>query len=481
MGLLLHRVPINTSKQKTYKSKTGVLKGETMINDDQLKEEINKIEKDFHQALAELIAIPSVLEEGVKGMPFGKPIDLALKKALEITEKLGFKTYKDPDGYYGYAETGNGEDMIGVLGHIDVVPVGNRGLWETSPFEAMIKDGKMFGRGTIDDKGPMLAALFATRALVNLGMSFSKRVRFIFGTDEENLWRCMDCYCQKEELPTMGFTPDSTFPLVYAEKGLLQVILEGPNETELRINAGGAINAVPDQASYSGKKQTELKTALDVRGFSYVSHDDHLVVLGSAAHAMLAEEGINAINRLLIGLKDIGYSSKVIEFVCALVKEDPYAEGIFGVLEDEMSGKLKFNIGKLDMTAQQEKIIIDMRIPVTVEVKTIATKLKKAAKAYGLTYSEYDFLKSIYVPKDSNLIKTLMTAYQDVTGDMVSEPISSGGATYARAMDNFVAFGASFPGQVETQHQPNEHIVLDQMRTAMMVYAKALCALASST
>lgn len=450
-----------------------------MINDVQLKEEIKKIEKDFHQALAELIAIPSVLEAGAKGMPFGKPIDSALKKALEICEKLGFKTYRDLDGYYGYAEIGAGTDMIGVLGHIDVVPAGNMDLWETSPFEAIIKEGKMFGRGTIDDKGPMLAALFATRALLNLGMSFSKRVRFIFGTDEENLWRCMESYCQKEELPTMGFTPDSTFPLVYAEKGLLQVVLEGSNETELRLSAGGALNAVPDQASYNGKKQNDLKTALDARGFPYESHDDELVVLGTAAHAMLAEEGINAINRLLIGLKDIGYSSKVIDFVCELVKEDPYAKGIFGDLEDEMSGKLKFNIGKLEMSVNHEKMMIDMRIPVTVEVKTIVAKLTEAAQAFGLTYSEYDFLKSIYVPQDSNLIKTLMKAYQDVTGDIVSEPISSGGATYARAMDNFVAFGASFPGQAATEHQPNEHIELDKMRTAMMVYAKAMCALTS--
>lgn len=145
-------------------------------------------------------------------MTFGESIDLALKKALEISGKLGFKTHRDPDGYYGYAEIGAGEDMIGVLGHVDVVPAGNIQLWEMPPFEAIIKDGKMFGRGTIDDKGSVLAALFATRALLNLGVSFSKRIRFIFETDEESLWRCMQSYCQKEELPTMSFTPDATFP-----------------------------------------------------------------------------------------------------------------------------------------------------------------------------------------------------------------------------------------------------------------------------
>lgn len=258
----------------------------------------------------------------------------------------------------------------------------------------------------------------------------------------------------------------------------MQVVLEGLNETELRLSAGETLNTVPDQASYDGKKQNDLKVALDAHGFSYENRDDELVVLGLAAHAMVAEGGINAINRLLIVLKDIGYSSKVIDFVYDLVTKDPYAKRIFGNLEDDTSGKLKFNVGKLDVTAEHEKIMLDIRIPVTVEVKNIATKLTEVAQAYGVTYHEYDFLKSIYMPKYSPLIKTLMTAYQDVTGDSVSEPISSGGATYARAMDNFVAFGANFPGQVATEHQPNEQIELDQMVTAMMIYAKAMLALA---
>lgn len=438
-----------------------------------LLSELRKIENDYHQALMQLIEIPSVINENESDGPFGKNIDLALRKTLVICQQLGFQTYYDPKGYYGYAEIGDGTEMIGILGHLDVVPAGSSEEWNTPPFQGIIKDGNMYGRGTQDDKGPTLAALFAVKALMNLGVSFPKRVRFIFGTDEETLWRCMNHYCELEEIPSMGFAPDSVFPLVYAEKGLLQVQLEGKNESDLRIRAGNSFNAVPDTASYSGGKQ-ELKAALNELGFSFVTTENEIVVIGKAVHAQVTEKGINAINRLVMGLKKVGYTSKAIDFVTDFINEDPFAVKIFGELEDDVSGKLKFNVGKIELTEEVERLSIDIRIPVTVDKQVIVDTLSHAAKKYGLAYKEFDYLKSIYVPKDHFLIQTLMSVYQEVTGDLVSEPISSGGSTYARAMDNFVAFGAIFPKQTKTEHQPNEHIELEQMFKAMLIYAKAI-------
>ncbi len=436
--------------------------------------ELRNVETDFHQALMELVAIPSVNDENEADFPFGKQIDRALRKTLEICEELGFRTYYDPKGYYGYAEIGDGEEMIGILGHLDVVPAGKLDEWTTPPFEAVIKDGKMYGRGTQDDKGPTLASLFAVKALMNLGVTFPKRVRFIFGTDEETLWRCMNRYCEIEEIPTIGFAPDSTFPLVYAEKGLLQLHLEGKNETNLRLESGNAFNAVPDTARYSGEKQDELAAALDKLGFSYEQDGEELVVLGKAVHAQVAEKGINAINRLLLALKQVGFTSKAIEFIDHLIGEDPFAVKIFGKCEDDASGKLKLNVGKIELNDEIERLSIDIRLPVTVDKEEIVRKLSEAAGNYNLEYKEFDYLRSIYIPKDHFLIKTLMNVYQEVTGDYVSEPISSGGATYARAMENFVAFGAIFPNQIKTEHQPNEHIELEELFKAMQIYARAV-------
>lgn len=439
-----------------------------------LETELRKIETDFHQALTQLVEIPSVIEENADEFPFGKNIDLALKKTLEICQELGFRTYYDPKGYYGYAEIGSGEEMIGVLGHIDVVPPGKIEEWSTPPFQATIMNGKMYGRGTQDDKGPTLSTLFAAKALMNLGIPFHKRIRFIFGTDEETLWRCMQRYVEIEEIPSMGFTPDSAFPLVYAEKGLLQLLLEGKNETSLRIMAGNAFNAVPDHAKYDGEKKQDLITALEKLGFAHETDNGKIVVLGKSVHAQVAEKGINAINRLLIALKQIGFSSKTIEFINDFVNEDPFALKIFGNCEDEASGKLKFNVGKIELNDEYERLSIDIRIPVTANKEEIVNTLAKISAEYGLEYKEFDYLRSIYLPQDHFLIETLMNVYQEVTNDTVSKPISSGGATYARAMENCVAFGAIFPNQTKTEHQPNEHIELEKMFTAMVIYAKAL-------
>lgn len=436
--------------------------------------ELQKIENDFHQALIELVEIASVNNENEEDYPFGKNIDLALRKTLELCDYLGFRTFYDPLGYYGYAEIGDGEEMIGVLGHLDVVPAGKTDDWATPPFQATIKEGKMYGRGTQDDKGPILASLFGTKALMNLGITFKKRIRFIFGTDEETLWRCMNRYCEIEEIPTMGFTPDSTFPLVYAEKGLLQFHLEGKNETSLRLKSGNAFNAVPDSAQFAGEKKNELEAVLKELGFAYEKNEQEIVVIGKSVHAQVPEKGVNAINRLLMALKRIGYSSKTIDFINDLINEDPYALNIFGTCEDEASGKLKFNVGKIELNEDVERLAIDIRIPVTMDKNMIVNTLSQTAQQYKLEYKEFDYLKSIYLPKDSFLVKTLMNVYQEVTNDTVSEPISSGGATYARAMENCVAFGAVFPYQVKTEHQPDEHIELEEMFKAMLIFSKVI-------
>ncbi len=202
--------------------------------------------------------IPSVCEEGAGGYPFGEAVDQALRYALQIAGDLGFRTHYGDGGYYGYAEIGEGAELLGVLGHLDVVPPGKLEDWHAGPFDPVEKDGNLYGRGTQDDKGPLLAALFAVKALMDAGVKFNKRVRFIFGTDEETLWRCINRYKENEELPGMGFSPDARFPLIFAEKGLLQLHLEGANRSGLHIAGGSAFNAVPDTMLYEGERQDDL-------------------------------------------------------------------------------------------------------------------------------------------------------------------------------------------------------------------------------
>jgi predicted dipeptidase len=425
------------------------------------------------KALIDLVRIPSVCDEGSGGYPFGEAIDQALRKALQVAGELGFRTQYGDGGYYGYAEVGEGADMLGILGHLDVVPPGKLSDWERDPFDPAELDGMIYGRGTQDDKGPLLASLFAVKALMDAGIKFNKRVRFIFGTDEETLWRCINRYKEKEELPGFGFSPDSRFPVTYAEKGLLQLQLEGSNASGIRLEGGSAFNAVPDMIIYEGERQEDLADKLDQLGFEYEQHEDAIEVKGRAAHAMIPEEGINAIARLCIALKAIGIESKAINFIAEQVGEDPNATRIFGVYEDEPSGKLKFNVGKIEL-GKKELLSIDSRIPVTLSKEDMVAKLKVAAARYGLAYKEFDWLGPIYLPLDHFMVETLMQVYRQVSGDLETPPRASGGATYARAMDNCVAFGALTFDELLTEHQPNERADLKNLYKSMEIYAQAV-------
>jgi succinyl-diaminopimelate desuccinylase len=425
------------------------------------------------EAVQQMASIPSVMNEGEAGTLFGVEVDRALRAALDIAARLGMNTAYGPGGAYGWAEAGQGGEMVGILGHVDVVPAGNLAEWSQAPFDPQIRDERIYGRGVQDDKGPTLAALFAFKALADAGVQFNKRLRFIFGTDEENLWRCMKAYLAAEETPTMGFAPDSKFPLIYAEKGLLQVILECNNQSGLQFQGGEAFNAVPAMIDYSGPGVDAVRTWLLDHSYAKEDTANGVRILGKAAHAQVAETGTNAICRLARALAAAGVHSNTIDFLALEAGEDPFGTHIFGDIHDEESGRLKFNVGKIEL-AEQEKLSIDMRLPVTASRESILDKLTRAASRYGLSVRQHDWMGPTHIPRDHFLVQTLLRIYRETTGDTTSQPEVSGGATYARAMPNCVAYGAVFPGRKKVEHQPDEHIRLDDLYLAMEIYAKAI-------
>ena len=433
------------------------------------KKVIDDLFPKYQEDLSALVAIDSVLDEEGQA-PFGQSVQKALETVVEIAGNLGFETMIDPEGYYGYAEIGEGEELFGVLGHVDVVPVGDLNNWDSDPFELTEKDGKLYGRGTTDDKGPLLASMYALKAILDEGYKLNQRVRFIFGADEESLWRCMDAYTAKEELPNMGFTPDSSFPLNYAEKGLIEFYLHTNEESSVRLEGGGPLNAVPEQARVDYDE--EVEKALKELGYNYKREEDDLVVYGKAVHAMAADQGENAIVYAAQALHKAGKRNTMIDFMVDVLA-NPNGEGIYGVVEDEASGKLMLTVGNVEFTENSQKVGIDMRFPVSYSKEFIDEGLKKVGAKHQVQVEDYDYLPSVYLERDSELVKSLMKAYQEVTGDMESEPRLSGGATYARAMENIVAFGALLPGKEQTEHQPNENIVIEDMKVAIEVYIEA--------
>ena len=436
----------------------------------------NQVKDDFLASLKTLISYPSVLNEGENGTPFGQAIQDVLEKTLEIAQEMGFQTYLDPEGYYGYAEIGQGEELLAVLCHLDVVPAGDLEDWQTPPFEATLKDGWLIGRGVQDDKGPSLAALYAVKSLLDQGFAFTKRIRFIFGTDEETLWRCMNRYNQIEEKADLGFAPDSSFPLTYAEKGLLQVKLHGPGWEDRPLQAGRALNVVPDKATYKGERLEELLPVIEQSGVNYTEETGAVTVLGLSKHSKDAAEGVNAIVGLAESLSLIQPHPALL-FIADDVGEDATGAALFGEIKDEPSGALSFNIATLSIDEEQSEIGIDIRIPVLADKGALVERLTEVAASYQLQYEEFDYVAPLYVPLDSPLVSTLMEVYQEETGDQ-TPAMSSGGATFARTMENCVAYGALFPDALQTEHQANERAKLDDLYRAMEIYAETIRRLA---
>ena len=435
-----------------------------------IKNIVNENSKDMIESIKAAVRINSVMDEdtATESMPFGKGVDESLRKTLEIAKSLGFKTvYKD--GYYGYAEIGEGEELIGILGHIDVVPIGDESKWKFPPFSATEEDGYIYGRGTQDDKGPTIAAMYAVKALLDAGVKFEKRVRFIIGGDEENLWRCIAKYTENgEEIPSMGFTPDSSFPVTNAEKSLVQFYLRGNGSKEINLNISGALNAVPGVANYTGKLADKLTEKLDELKFDYEKDGESVTVIGKRVHAASADKGVNAIERLCKALYEIGVEDDVVRFVAEL--SDSVGSKILPNCVDDVSGTLTLNLGELIINEKESKIGFDSRVPVKFTIEDLEDAVKEKATNYGLEFEEFDRLKSLYVPADSELIKTLVSVYEQETG-LEGTPKSSGGATYAKALDNCVAFGAMFPFDEKTEHQENERVNIKNMIKATEIYA----------
>lgn len=435
-----------------------------------IKNIVNENRRDMIESIKAAVRINSVMDENTatESMPFGKGVDESLRKTLEIAESLGFKTvYKD--GYYGYAEVGEGEELIGILGHIDVVPIGDESKWKFPPFSATEEDGYIYGRGTQDDKGPTIAAMYAVKALLDAGVKFGKRVRFIIGGDEENLWRCIAKYTENgEEIPSMGFTPDSSFPVTNAEKSLVQFYLRGKGSKDLSLNISGALNAVPGVANYTGELADKLAEKLDELKFEYEKDRESITVIGKRVHAASADKGVNAIERLCKALYEIGVKDDVVRFVAEL--SDSVGSKILPNCVDDVSGTLTLNLGELIINEKESKIGFDSRVPVKFTIEDLENAVKENAANYGLEFEEFDRLKSLYVPADSELIKTLVSVYEQETG-LEGTPKSSGGATYAKALDNCVAFGAMFPFDEKTEHQENERVNIKNMIKATEIYA----------
>lgn len=423
-----------------------------------------------------LIQIPSVYSKSDNPKkPFGENCNLALEYMLNLGKKLGFKT-KNLDGYCGYIEFGEGEG------------------WSNPPFSATIKDNKIFGRGAIDDKGPVISSLYAMKAVME-NFKVNKRVRLILGLNEENSWLCMKHYKEVEEMPTLGFSPDADFPCIYAEKSILDCCISmAYNKNEnIKIKEidckNNASNVVAKFCSVTLEVINDIEKVIEklensIKKFNFnitvekqTQSEIKLTSYGIQAHAAHPDLGTNAISRLILVLNEV-IENELLEFFCEKIGTEFNGKSL-GIACNDESGELTLNVGSFALVDNELKIRFNLRIPIHTSIEDVESKFKEAIATYSsINYHTNSKMPHLYVSKEDKLIKTLCKIYSEVTNTPAT-PIAIGGATYARAFKNCVSFGPNFPGNKDMCHQTDEFIDIDSLILSCKIYAKAIIELTS--
>lgn len=454
------------------------------------KEEVKKYQDDFLEDLKELLRIDSVRndDEATDEFPVGPGPAKALHKVLEIGKRDGFET-KQLENWAGHIEYGDGDEILGVLGHVDVVPVGSG--WNTDPFDPVIKDGKLYARGSSDDKGPTMAAYYALKIIKDLDLPVNKKIRVIIGTDEESEWQGLAHYLENEKMPDLGFSPDGNFPIINGEKGNYEIDIEtkASNEGDLTLvlfEAGLRSNMVPQDAT--AKIATEdpeaLRDAFDafisdqpVEGNAEIdSQTVTLNVVGKAAHGSKPQIGVNAATYLAVFLNtlDLGGDAKTFtNLVETYLHDDPYGEKLGVAQEDDVMGNLTSNPGVFRFEDGDKGLItVNMRYAVG-DNDMLTSQVTNTLTGEDIKIHVKKGKVPHYVPGDDPLVQTLLDVYARQTGFEAHEQVIGGG-TYGRLLDRGVAFGALFPDSTDTMHQANEFMTIDDLMNAMAIYAEAI-------
>lgn len=439
------------------------------------------------KAISESIQIRSVQEPTKEGAPFGDGPKQALEHALALGNQFGFET-KNVDNYAGHIQFGREGTLFGVLGHLDVVPEGDG--WDIEPYSGIVKDGYIWGRGSIDNKGPCMGALFALAALKETGFHPKHRLRIILGTNEESGWECVRHYFSKEEPPAEGVTPDAAFPMANAEKGIVnyafhKTVQPEPKDAEVRIlsmKGGDAPNMVAATFQCAIEAINPEKVLDAFQGFyaknptrmSCVQEGNqlHFVFRGKSAHGSTPEEGINAVSAGLDFLGSLPLSPQWAEIIGHLNQKLGYdfyglSLGISGA--DHTSGCLTCNLGVISLEGNELKVIINIRHPIFFSLEMLTKQITEAMKAFEVAQGKAQ--KPLFVSPDSSLIQSLQKIYHEVTG-LDPTPYSMGGGTYARAIPYGVAFGSLFPDDLGLAHQPNERAKIESLVKMVKIYAR---------
>ncbi len=478
---------------------------------------IEEMKDAMAEDLCDLIRCPSTAGEPSEGAPFGAGPAEALEKMIQIGQREGFSC-RSLEGMCGILDFGpentepekdgkcscscvsgsDDEDIFGILCHLDVVPEGKG--WTKEPFEPVIEDGRIYGRGSIDDKGPSIAAFYALKALRDCGYTPKRKVRMIFGLNEETGEESIHYYREHEKMPSFSIVPDADFPVVNGEMGIMMFDMvhrfdkvRDKGIRLVRLRGGSAPNMVPDHAEAVIEAGAETHDILeDIRVFAAMNESPvtasanggHITVTaeGTAAHGAMPWKGTNAISILMQVLEEISFDddelNTLISFYNDCIGFCLHGEGIGADFSDEISGKLIFNAGMISADDKEFRLTVNIRVPISMNDEDVFSGMKLETEGAGLEIEPKMYQPPLYFSADDERIRKIVGIYRKYSGDQESMPLVIGGGTYARQFENAVAFGAMYPGDPDVMHGADEYIRIDRLVETAKIYAETIAAFA---
>lgn len=428
--------------------------------------------------LQALVRIPSVSrgEPSEEGKPFGKTVFAALEEALAIARRLGFAKVWHTDGYAGVVEYGKGEEVVGILAHLDVVPEGEG--WSYPPYGAEIHNGRIYGRGTLDDKGAAVSALYALAAVKASHLPMKRRVRIILGTDEEIGSLGVEHYLKTEGAPTMSFTPDANYPVVNSEMGILQTTYHKKGSYGIRCSVGTAANVIP--GVMTAVLPVKAVPVAVPEGYTSEFSGNTITVAGRGGHASmpgLAKNALLIMLRVLCEQPLPEADLTLVQNLGSLWKTDLHGESL-GIDVTDDSGRTTYSPDMFTIDETGVTFTADCRHPFSLKAEALLHIWDEAYSEIGFSRIREVIKPGHFIPADSELVSTLMTVYNDINGSN-AKPLTMGGGTYAREIPNAVAFGIVRKGDENLCHVPDESIAIDDLRFNTEIMAEAIRRLAA--
>ena len=442
-----------------------------------------KYEKELMKSLSEFTAINSTYDEETvsKENPFGLGVSHALQYIASLASKDGFEV-TNYDNKIVEILYGKGKKNLTILAHADVVPAGTTG-WEQDPFTLTEKKGVLYARGVADDKGPLLATYYALKALKdNNELDDGYQIRFLVGGNEESGSLGVEHYFHdlKKPQPTLGFSPDSNFPLIFAEKGIINFKvtyrLKKKYKGFISLKGGTAANAVIDKCDIKCEVNPDIiayitKNYRRSEALIYTSEDlTTISFLGKSAHGSTPEAGLNAGMNALKALAEFYQDNELMDIVKMYMPLD--AKGYKCNAKNKEMGINTSNVGLISLQNGKLEMVVNFRYVNGCKESELIKKIKKVNSNGKVEILSTNGI--LYFKKDSVLISTLLKSYQDETGDLKSQPLAIGGGTYAKEVKNTVAFGMEFPGWDSHMHSPGESVKRSDLIKAMAIYARAI-------